>query len=210
MNNSNRVIYRHENNLGSVIEFKMFGNPVKLFIPDAQYRPREIVKWGEKGTKPLIKQCEGFYPHDVGFNSSKELDFTIPDSKLDSKFTWWRSDGSARDNTDSMIFADADAGKAVRSVQINGLGAMDLPNLYELYVIWLEADRLDLLDPTAFASRQNLSCLLGSKQGNRFRNYCFWSSTERSPNFSWCISNNGYVDYYDKSVELCVLPVLEL
>lgn len=209
-----RKIYRHSSDAGSVIELNMFGAPVKLFVADAKYRTNKI--WGLQGTDtPLVNLQDDFHyisPRNTGDPRNQPLAYEVSDTELQAKFPSFKADGTARENTDVlMTYDETQAAHWCRTQVIDGVGALDLPNIYELMVIYLEADRIDALDPTA---EQYPWLALGYKATNgRFFNISgmVWSSTEYSAKGARPANCHSFVGYGSKNYEsLGVVPVKEL
>lgn len=209
-----RKIYRHSSDAGSVIEFDYWGTPVKLFVADAKYRANKI--WGLQGTDtPLVNLQDDFHyisPRNTGDPRNQPLAYEVSDTELQAKFPSFKADRTARENTDVLItYDETQAAHWCRTQVIDGVGALDLPNIYELMVIYLEADQIDALDPTA---EQYPWLALGYKATNgRFFNISgmVWSSTEYSAKGARPANCHGFVGYGSKNYEsLGVAPVKEL
>ena len=183
-----RKIYRHESGEGSVIEFDMYGTPVKLFVADAKYRA--IKEWRLNHVDTPLDNFQEDYrwinPGNVPDDESKPLSYSLTDQELQAQFPSFKSDKTARQNTDVLMQCNNDMdddldndNEAVhwcRAQNIPGIGNLDLPNIYELMIIYLEADNIDTLDPT---SGQYPDMMLGYKSTyGRFRRLRPWSSTE--------------------------------
>ena len=71
---------------------------------------------------------------------------------LDYKLLQFLRDGSSRENTDRLLSVHSEACARVRKLRIGfeeaSFKGYDLPNIYALSVILIEAPRLDELDPT--------------------------------------------------------------
>lgn len=204
-----RKIYRHENDKGSVIEFNMYGKKVKLFVPDAQYRP-ELASGGTYGNEfPLASAASGFILGTDAYDRDP-LPMVLNDDELQKKFPDLSQDSSATLNTDALERASVDAAIAARSVDV-GLGKCSLPNAYELMVIFLEADRLDHLDPTFEYNRSR--CLGCKSTFGRFdiddKDYV-WSSTQCTNMTLYTVSNFGIINGIAINRAAGIIPVLEL
>ena len=221
-----RKIYRHESNEGSVIEFDMYGTPVKLFVADAKYR--DIKRWGLFQVDTPLDNFQEDYrwinPGNTPDDESQPLSYSLTDQELQAQFHSFKSDKTARENTDVLMQCNNDMNddfdndnEAVhwcRAQNIPGIGNLDLPNIYELMIIYLEADNIDTLDPTI---EQYPDMMLGHKSTyGRFRWLRPWSSTEGDivDGKSYCarsITEEGYVGNAVRGIESCgVLPVKEL
>lgn len=212
---SPRKVYRHANGKGSVIEFNMYGKGMKIFVPDAQYRP-DNTTWGMAGQN--IPELQNF-DQDVKYVSNNggnvvgdtvALPKVLTDLELQTEFPSFKADKTAKENTNILMKYDTPAAHAARGVNV-GLGEMDLPNIYEAMVIFQESDRLDELDPT-FETHKDKG--LGYKASwGRFdmnNQSGVWSSTSYSDSGARDMSYNGYVRNYTRSNTYGVVPVLEL
>lgn len=215
---SNRKIYRHPSNEGSVIEFDMYGAQVKLFVADAKYRT--VKPWGASGTDASLDifagDCQYINPSDDSDNRSGPLSYNLTDQELQARFPRFKADKTAKENTDVlMTYNDTEAAHWCRAQNISGVGALDLPNIYELMVIYLESDNLDALDPTA---EQYPNMMLGYKMlgykatDGRFYNTSgyTWSSTEHNPYGARSVNYRGRVIWDGKTNSCGVVPVKEL
>ena len=112
--------------------------------------------------------------------------------------------------TDSRNISGVPAVKYCRDLSLTGISnGCDLPNLYELSVIYIESDIIDEMDPTLSS---NLDKAL-SKQSNFYRWFngqYGWSSTEYSGTSVWYMYGNGTVYSTTKYYSTCVVPVREI
>ena len=223
-----RKIYRHESGEGSVIEFDMYGTPVKLFVADAKYRA--IKEWRLNHVDTPLDNFQEDYrwinPGNAPDDESKPLSYSLTDQELQAQFPSFKSDKTARQNTDVLMQCNNDMdddfdndNEAVhwcRAQNIPGIGNLDLPNIYELMIIYLEADNIDTLDPTL---GQYPDMMLGHKSTyGRFRQLRPWSSTEGyivdgTSYGARSITEEGYVGEYTRLPDIGmsgVLPVKEL
>ena len=239
---SGRTLYRHSSNQGSVLEFDMFGTPVKLFVADAQYRKRDDTKWGaSEVVTPLKKfstadsselyvgkpyESNSYFYSDVtqdgvanavyvegSTRQTSVYDYAviapITDAQLQSRFFRLAQDQTARENcdvwmtyqgqTDSSSIIGVPAVEYARSLSITGISnGLDIPNLYELCVLFVEGDYIDTLDPTV---GDNPAKALGKflSAHRWFHGRWCWSSTEYSPANQWYVGGTGNMDSYPKS-----------
>lgn len=211
---SERKIYRHKSGEGSVIEFDMYGTPVKLFVADAKYRTNKI--WGLQGTDTPLENFMDDYlyisPKNTGDERDSPLFYQLSDAELQNKFPSFIEDKTAKYNTDVLMeYSQASAAHWCREQNIDGIGRLDLPNLYELMVIYLESDRLDTLDPTCeMFPTMKLGC--SAPRGRFFNTSALcWSSTEATAKGARLVNCHGYVGYGSKNYDsLGVIPVKEL
>ena len=212
----NRKIYRHSSNEGSVIEFNMYGKAVKLFVADAKYRA--VKPWRTYGADTSLDNFRGDYrcinPIADGDDRGGALSYNLTDQEIQTRFRRFMVDKTAKENTDAlMTYDDTEAAHWCRAQNISGVGDLDLPNAYELMVIYLESDRLDALDPTASSYPQYM---LGCKNPNgRFSpesNNRYWTSTEVSAERAITVDNEGDLNINNgvKTSARGVLPVKEI
>lgn len=222
---SNRKLYRHSNNEGCVIEFDQYGKNTKLYVPDAKFRnfsSKKISSETNTNTQlhdPILKYTSYIYLLDSSkdytqsFTDSEFLTDEQLQSKLDSMLSnsSFKDDFTAKAGTDAILAsldALSEAASFARSLIPTDLRACDIPNIYELAVIWLESDNIDSIDPTVNEYSNNR---LGSP--NRFNSNYFWTCTEVQLSSTFrglYIYYGGRVLYNPRDASLCVLPVLEL
>lgn len=226
---SGRKIYRHSNNEGSVLVFDQYGTQTKLYVPDAKYRDfsyKEISAGLGTNTQlhtPILEiNSIDDYDYLLGLKKAFDEPFTndefLTDSQLQSKLDSMLSSGTfaddfnAQDGTDAILLnldATSQAALAVRDLVPTGLIGCNLPNIYELSVIWLESDNIDSIDPTI---NEYSNKGLGSPV--RFRTGAFWTCTEihRVNNYFYrnTLADNGMVYHYTCNITHYALPVLEL
>ena len=225
ISNSGRKLYRHPNNEGSVLVFDQYGKNTKLYVPDAKYRNfsyKEIssdVGCTTQLHTPILEL--GDYEYLLELNKSSSQSFTddefLTDSQLQSKLDsilnngTFADDFTAKQGTDAIL-ASLDASSEVatytRSLVPTNLRACDIPNTYELSVIWLESDNIDSIDPTV--NKFN-DLRLGSP--SRFNGNYFWTCTEvlnGSYFYGLNLNSIGSVLYDGRNGSNYVLPVLEL
>ena len=233
---SGRKLWRHPNGEGCVLEFNMYGKIVQLYVPDAEYRDfssSKILSLNESGTmqlhSPILIWNQSGYlletdkPYTESFTETEFLTDSQLQSKLDSFLinNTFSNDFTGKDGTDSIISSLENLtgpgiyGKAAsysRTLVPTGLSPCNLPNIYELAVIWLESDNIDSIDPTV---NEYTSTRLGSP--NRFGNYDLWccsevqyTSSDVSYFFGVDFNRYGYLSYSFRDSPNKVLPVLEL
>ena len=232
---SGRKLWRHSNGEGCVLEFNMYGKIVQLYVPDAQYRDftSRLISLNTGEDIQLHSPILIWNTSNYLFDSAKEISepFTetefLTDSQLQIKLdsflinNSFSNDFIGKDGTNSIITSLENLpgtgiyGKAAsyaRTLIPTGLSPCNLPNLYELTVVWLESDNIDFIDPTV---NEYSSTKLGSP--NRFSNYDLWSCTEvqytasDTPRFFGIMFNRyGYISYSGRNYPYRVLPVLEL
>ena len=212
---SKRRIYRHSSNEGSVIVFDYWGTPMKLFVADAKYRAANLAydTTSQSHGNPQLS-IGGFH-----FNGSAADDWTEPlsytkdDTWIQTNHDSLRNDGTAKSNTGLLMkFDTTEAAHHCRNQNISGVGQLDLPNLYELIILYLESDNIDALDPTAKANKDKA---LGKM--NAIGRFDFdgakrvWSSTEYDSAYAWHVRREGYTSLgAGQTVAGGVAPVKEL
>ena len=217
---TSRNIYRHDNGMGTVIEFDMYGTDTKLFVPDAKYRSSSMVNWGSltsEAKSELVSELvpipgSSFYIINGASYSHTTILSPIPtDAELQSLMPL-SSVQSAKTCTDAIVNVLGDstdyAAGLARSCVIDGLGAMDLPNFYELLVCWCEADNIDNIDPTA----ENYPKTKLGYTVERFHGLYYWSSSVHTTSMTnaWRVLGDGECFADVMSNVAMILPVLEL
>lgn len=237
---SGRVIYRHANNKGSVIEFNMFGKAMKMFVADAQYRKKGLQfgaydKHGGLNTFDYVGSNSiwagsTYYIYNEGgvYQSGSNTQYyagndatlnPVTDAQLQERFHGLRSDKTAKENcngwitykgtTDSERIRGVPAVEHCRNQYFDGISACDLPNVYELLVIYVESDILDELDPTAAS---NMTLILSKMSNSRrwFGSDYIWASTGNSDSNAWYVGLGGYALTNGKGTSGVAVPVYEL
>ena len=211
---SSRKIYRHSSNEGSVIEFDYWGTTKKLFVADAKYRPATALAndtTDQDHGLPKMDDKGDWRPQGSSDDRSKLLTWTMTDKEWQDKWPQLRQDGTAKSNTDRLMqFSTTQAAHHCRNQNISGIGALDLPNIYELFIMYMEADRLDAMDPT-FEQYKDRG--LGCKSTNgRFymHDSQVWSSSEYSNDDGYRVCSDGQVYWHSHSHQRGVAPVKEL
>lgn len=207
-----RHIYRHESGQGSVIEFDYWGTKKKLFVADAKYRTSAPYDSSPKshGNPQLAVTSDQF--NGSADDNKVALTYTKDDAWIQSTYPELKSDGTAKSNTDFLMkFDTTKAAHFARQQNIAGLGALDLPNLYQLIAMYLESDNIDLLDPTVNSYRDfglGMNVTHGRFYADERR--CFRSSTERSSGYVQYVNYNGRAANTQQYTICGVAPVKEL
>ena len=147
-------------------------------------------------------------------NPKKALTYTKDDAWIQSTYATLRNDGTAKSNTDFLMkHSTTQAAHHCRNQNIAGVGQLDLPNLYELIILYLESDNIDALDPTVESNRNKALGMMNTNGRFNFGNQsAVWSSTEsNNGGRAWYIFSNGRANngsYQD--LGLGVAPVKEL
>lgn len=218
-----RKIERHHSNDGSVIYYSHFGKPSKLFVADARWRYFTSIA----PSSQLILSSRAFsgkriWGHRIISGSERWLW---------KQFAQLKGDFSAKENTDLLMMYGSDAALRCRILASDDLGPLDLPTLYQLMVIYQEADRIDVLDPTIDTwSKASLGYKDRFNPKFEFEGYHgAWSSTIVSDvkfggliisldEFCPCVLGNAFALDHDGFInvsasndqEFCVIPVKEI
>lgn len=220
---SDRKVYRHKSDIGSVIEYHENGVLKKVLVPDGAYRkcysaspptmPSQLTAYGNDiaATSPYVNGIGG------SINTYTYLAQYIPDSWIDEHIF---SDPNSSKQNSSILYEGNFA--AVKSYcRNNNLAGMpfDLPNLQTLARIYCEAENLDALDKSmdgtsnAFYYYPIGSMCGGSLNGNSiFMSSMFLMSSTRYN------SKPALINYYGGIVEITttgaknygIVPVLDL
>ena len=186
---------------------------MKLFVADAKYRATRLAY-------DTTLRAHGNPQHGMTtayFNGSKDnwveaLPYTKNDAWIQSTYAQVRIDGTAKSNTDFLMkFDTTEAAHHCRNQNISGVGQLDLPNLYELIVLYLESDNIDALDPTVESNRDKALGKMNTygrfKLGN---DDGVWSSTELNFNYAWIVIYVGAANHPNQTYPYSVVPVKEL
>ena len=211
-----RKIYRHENNQGSVIEFDYWGKLVKLFVADAVHRLKNLsFDRIPQAHGPLnLEETRVWYPLGGVNEPQWELTYAVTDAEFQAKWPSLKNDGTAKENTDRLVQSiTAEAAHYCRAIEIDGLGELDIPNIYELFVLYQEADRLDAMDPTFESFKdKGLGCkaTFGRFQFAAEFGATICSSSECNAEYMHCIGRTGIKLVLPQDGCYIVVPVKEL
>ena len=210
-----RRLYRHESNQGSVVEIDYWGTPMKLFVADAKYRALTLAydTAPKSHGNPQLVDAPTDFLNGTADADNVALTYTANDAWIQSTYAALRNDGTAKSNTDFLMqVGTTQAAHHCRNQDIPGVGQLDLPNLYELIILYLESDNIDALDPTASDNRDKA---LGTM--NTYGRFDFndanavWASTEHSASKAWFVRCEGNTNNYAQSnFRYGVAPVKEL
>ena len=210
---SGRKIYRHSSNAGSVIEFNYWGTKKKLFVADAKYRGSGLVydTTEQSHGNPELEVTTAYFNGSQD-NKNAPLPYTRDDAWIQSTYPELKGDGTAKSNTDKLMeFDTTGATHHCRNQDIPGVGQLDLPNLYELIILYLESDNIDALDPTVASNRDKALGKMGTY--GRFMldtHGTVWSSTEYGFIYAWGVDYLGNADSHGQKYHGGVAPVKEL
>ena len=185
---------------------------MKLFVADAKYRGLDL----RYDATPQAHGNPQLSVSNAHFNGSADiktepLTYTKDDSWIQSTYSALRNDGTAKSNTDFLMkFDTTQAAHHCRNQDIPGVGPLDLPNLYELIILYLESDHIDALDPTAESNRGKALGVMNPKGRFSLGIGSVWSSTEFSTKTAWYGHYYGYADTYSQTGDGGATPVKEL
>lgn len=240
-----RVIGRHINWQGSVIGFDQYGTNTNLYIPDAKFRSLsdytisnkiisndtqmhspifDISTEDHMSAKYIYLIADGRKDDNEYFTDTEYLTDTQLQSKIDSLLNNAQSfanDFTAKEGTDAILALDSNSAAAnyVRSVIPSKLTPCNIPNFYELCVLYLESDNIDLLD---YDIRYTPDFPAGRRLGAPAR-FNGKSITKQSCTEASIIGSSGYQSFeglhlnngglsrlYGRYTTIGVIPVLEL
>ena len=187
---------------------------MKLFVADAKYRGVNLRYDATRRVhgNPQLSVATSYFNGSAD-DPTKALTYTKDDAWIQSTYAPLKNDGTAKSNTDFLMkFDTTQAAHHCRNQDIPGVGQLDLPNLYELIILYLESDRIDALDPTASDNRNKALGKVNTNGRFNFDNdVAVWTSTEYNYMGAWRVHYNGGAgggdgqdDYYG------VAPVKEL
>ena len=186
---------------------------MRLFVADAKYRGMGLVydTTPQSHGNPQLSVTTAFF-NGVADNRTAALTYTANDAWIQSTYAALKNDGTAKSNTDNLIeFSTAQAAHHCRNQDIPGVGPLDLPNLYELIILYLESDNIDALDPTVESNRNKA---LGKMSPNgRFTTdeaHGVWSSSEASGGHALAIEGDGHAGHWAPYYGGLIIPVKEL
>ena len=212
---SGRRIFRHSSNEGSVLEFDYWGRVMKLFVADAKYRPADVLAYDTTDQDhglPKMDDKGDWYPHGSSDTDTSPLTWTMTDKEWQDKWPKLREDGTAKSNTDKLMqFSTTQAAHHCRNQNVPGIGALDLPNIYELFIMYMEADKIDEMDPTFEQYKdRGLGCNAAYGRFDYMNNSFMWSSSEYSSYDARCVNCDGNVGYNHQNDQVGFAPVKEL
>ena len=154
---------------------------MKLFVADAKYRATNFSYDTTRQThgNPQLSVTTTYF-NGAADDPTEALTYTKDDAWIQSTYSQLRNDGTAKSNTDFLMkYATTQAAHHCREQDILGVGQLDLPNLYELIILYLESDNIDALDPTVGSNRDKALGKMNTKGRFGFGNQsAVWSSTE--------------------------------
>ena len=206
-----RKLYRHESGQGSVIEIDYWGAKKKLFVADAKYRAglaHDTVQ--QAHGNPQLSVTTGWFNGSQDDNTAA-LTYTKDDAWIQSTYAALKNDGTAKSNTDNLMrFDTTEAAHHCRNQNISGVGLLDMPNLYELIILYLESDSIDFLDPTTESNRGKALGMMNTHGRFACNTNGTWASTEASSGYVWGIHPSGQASHYAPHYNGLIIPVKEL
>ena len=171
---------------------------MKLFVADAKYRSLNLAydTTPRSHGNPQLEVTAAFF-NGKADNDAVALTYVGNDAWIQSTYGELRNDGTAKSNTDILMgFGTTRAAHYCRSQDIPGVGQLDLPNLYELIILYLESDHIDALDPTVESNRDKALGMMNTYGRFDFdNNSVVWSSTEYDSSHAWYVTYRGNADY---------------
>lgn len=163
-------------------------------MADAKYRGLDLVydTTLRAHGNPRLTVTQGYFNGSAD-NRTAPLSYTKDDAWIQSTYAALRDDGTAKSNTDILMgFDTTQAAHHCRDQNIAGVGQLDLPNLYELIILYLESDNIDALDPTAESNSDKALGMMNPNGRFNFDNdVAVWSSTEYNSSGAWRVHYNG-------------------
>ena len=225
------TLYRSANGIATTIEFKDWtGNPRKMEVIDAAYRPNNKKQFGTYNVDSSLANFASTNKNGTFYIGGESSDYTnnvdLPATLTnDLIYTQWSpslaTDLTAKENCDVWMTYEGTkdtystptigvpAIEACRVITTDSSnGSWDLPNVYELMILFMLSDIIDSLDPTA--SSYATMKIGKTHSSGRFRGTYFWSSTEDSATNVRRVNYGGYCNNGTKATACAVLPVREL
>ena len=220
---SGRLLYRHQSQMGSVLEFND-GSPRKVMVLDGKYRTTETFGTYGKRVQRMVYFKENTKDNWM-INGIRRDAIPLECSSLADTFLndLWKDSidqNTAKQNCDRWMkhndLEDSDGIVGVpavsycRSIQVNGTPC-DLPNFQTLIRIYCDAEAIDQLDPTI---ADHPGRALGSKNPNGSWKICAEAFALSSSEYF--VYGVRFVNYLGgcnacfKTIGGAVIPVLEL
>lgn len=222
-----RTVYRHDTLPGSVVIYDEFGTEKKLFVADAVYRGTSLWRSSNADVPALTKWPHFYYLTNTAntiddvtgsVNLEQVADLTPYESMLTD--AWFQAAlastlqpvlKTAKEGTDLMIASGYFyPSRLCRNLSIGV--ELQVPNIYQLLVMYAMGDVIDSLDPTLAADP---SRALGKYVSNMYRwrfggvNKVCGSSEYGTPRGNAMFSAN-YLGLVEQSEVVGVAPVAEI
>lgn len=217
---SKRKLYRHESNKGTVMEYYEYdGSFHKVVILDAKYRiinkllTNSIYLTNNLKQYPLTNSNKNAYIDGNSYNPPTTILNTFTDNQINS--IWKNQDvQNCKYNVDTWLMISSDTNSnaglyKIREQTILG-GRCDIPTVNLLMRMYIEADNIDSLDPTAEAN--NTKALGKLNSSSFFGNNCL-SSTRSTSNATHILQINKNSSLSSNSfntISGLLCPVFEL
>lgn len=223
---SNRKLYRHSSNEGTVLEFLDKNILRKVVILDAKYR--NIGKFGTYNiNNPKLtdftqnNSSSNTYLNGIAYYAPQNL-IPIGDSTINTIWTTVDNKTSKQNNDSWMGYAETTDNQNIkgvpcvehcRSININGTNA-ELPNFNTLARIIIEASNINELDPS-ISEYPNYQLGKYNPNGTAIMfpdtyNGSFCSSTESAATTIRIITPSANCGKYLKNVILGIIPIIEI
>lgn len=153
-----RKLWRHSSGIGTVIEYNYWGTIQQMLVADARYRGEaQFGTYGIDTANPNLPIDKYITGTNHAATAAAPI---ITDAQLQAVAPSLRNDNTSRNACniwmqytsyrDSVGVYGVPSVQHCRNLNIGGLGTgfFDLPNAYDLSVVWIESDNIDALDPT--------------------------------------------------------------
>lgn len=225
------IYYRDESNQGTIIEYYWPGESTRrrFLLADASYRRLNMTADTVSQPSGLSELMIGTKLYSTDLNEHTILPSDLTNQYILNKFYNNLSiDKTAKYNCDRWMSVSGTKNPGVvwcRSKNINGK-PLDLPNILQLMIIFILADELDAIDPTASSYPNHKIGMTGPTgrfsfgsslklAGSKAQMQGAWSSSayQNTPpgyNEDVCYNGNIYMGSGHASYFKAALPVLEL
>lgn len=189
---SGRTIYRHSSDQGSVIECTMHGKQLALFVADAQYRTTKSFSKPTSGACVNSRTGTIFCPN--GYSTLSADMQTLDDTWMDENIYYFDSAPCTYANIQTEAVINSAAAQYTRSLTFLDNNGLDIPNMWEVFMIMSEGDYIDELDPTVITTSSTMSLGYNMTTKKRFCDGARIASCDAaytSVNYSYA----GFSDY---------------
>ena len=233
---SGRLLYRHESNEGTVLEYDQFGKHHKILILDAKYRFSSV--FGLQGIHTGLTNVPYYNINSTSVVDGSSNNYnllttespTVTDAQIEKIWPNNTFDvNTPRQNGDILMHYDTKvdnnnnvgpvAVMQARNIIISSMHA-DLPTINELYPIALELKNIDDLDPSLNNYTQNRLFPTTSNNGLKFTNseYAYVQSTTETTYISnddgslriRSLGSNLGLSYSQKLYKTSSLPIIDI
>lgn len=227
-----RKLYRHSSDMGTVIIYNEFGTTKQMLVYDAAIRKNTTsayAPWrypaGAVSGVNNWRRTYGFGCIQPGssmgkLDLSQEADLvpymgSLSDTAYQSALSMTMKSvlQTAKAATDIMV-ADSYCAVADLCRMLGATATPDieaqLPNVYQLLVIYACGDYLDNMDPSVSSYPENALGKYGWNAARWFNGGAVWSSTGYDDLEACVVDAVDGITHRDKSLAACVLPIAEL